>query len=327
MIVQVIGTLRGGGAERVALTLHKGLKELGERSKILVLSDKIDYTIEDEDIVLGADIEQIEADMIIAHMQDVSEKLVDRYPNIWHVIHSSYSYRFQRRGLFSRFKYQRRFRKLYDNQQLICVSEGVKQDVLHHLQVKPKAIEVIYNPFDIEEIQKEAVEDLDLGFKYMINIAAFTKVKNQALLLASYAKLETELDLVLLGKGSQEKRYKRMAEELGIGDRVHFPGWQSNPYKYLKNAELFVLSSDVEGFGNVLVESLIVNTPVVSTDCPSGPDEILVGALRPFLAKVGDRDDLSEKMALALKAYPDIERKYYDKFNYMEIADHYRKLK
>jgi len=91
----------------------------------------------------------------------------------------------------------------------------------------------------------------------------------------------------------------------------------------MKKAKLFVLSSDVEGFGNVIVESLALNTPVVSTNCPSGPNEILVGELSKFLAKVNDINDLKQKIELALNSYPSIEEKYYKKFDYLEIAKEY----
>ena len=148
-------------------------------------------------------------------------------------------------------------------------------------------------------------------------------VKNQALLLKAYARLKTDLHLVLLGKGNQEENLKKLAKKLNIENKVHFLGWQSNPYKYIKNAKLFVLSSNVEGFGNVLVESLILNTPVVSTNCPSGPNEILVDELSNYLAEVGDENSLKEKMELALNHYPKIEDKYYKKFDYLNIAKEY----
>ena len=326
MLIQVIGTLRGGGAERVALTLHKGFKKLNQKSKIVVLSKKIDYEVDDEDIIFE-DLSLLDnADLIIAHMQDVSEKLANR-ENLWDVIHNSYSFKFNQRNFFSKISHILKFRKVYKNRNLITVSNGVKEDVIKNLKVKPKHIKTIYNPFDFEEIKKLGDEEIDLNFDYIINVAGLTKVKNQALLLRAYSKLDTDLHLVILGKGRQEKNLKELAKKLGIEKRVHFLGWQSNPYKYMKNSKLFVLSSDVEGFGNVLVESLALNTPVVSTNCPSGPSEILVGELSKFLVKPGDEKDLLEKIKLALTNYPEIKKEYYERFDYLKIAKEYLNLK
>jgi len=326
LIVQVIGTLRGGGAERVALTLHKAFKILNEESKVLVLSNKKDYEIDDKDVIIGADIKNIKADLIIAHMQDVSEKLMNNL-DVWHVIHSTLSERIKNKNFISKFKNTLKLRNLYSDKKLIAVSNGVKEDVIKNLRIKPKIIKTIYNPFCIEEIKKKADENIDLDFDYIINVGNLTKVKNQALLLKAYSKLNTNLHLLLLGKGNQETNLKNLAKKLGIEKKVHFLGWQSNPYKYIKNAKLFVLSSNVEGFGNVLVESLILNTPVVSTNCPSGPNEILVDELSQFLAKVNDENDLKEKIELALREYPKIEEKYYKRFDHLNIARKYLELK
>ena len=321
MIIQVIISLRGGGAERVALTLHKAFKILKQDSKILVLSDKIDYKTNDDDIITNANVENIKANLILTHTQG-SSKLVK---NSYCVIHSTLSYRIKDKFFFNRLKYKKEIIKTYKNRNIIAVSKGVEKDFL--ILTTPKTIQTIYNPFDIEEIREKAEEKIDLAFDYIINVGNLAKVKNQALLLKAYSKLDTNLHLVLLGKGNQENNLKNLAKKLGIEKKVHFLGWQSNPYKYIKNAKLFVLSSNIEGFGNVLVESLILNTPVVSTNCPSGPNEILVDELSQFLAKVNNKNDLKEKIELALKGYPKIEEKYYKKFDYLNIAKEYLKLK
>jgi glycosyltransferase involved in cell wall biosynthesis len=327
MIIQVIGSLRGGGAEKIALTLHKGFKRLGKKSKLIVLNNKIDHNIDDEDIIIDNDlniIEKYNPKLIISHMQDSAEKLKTfEDKNIYYVIHTTLSYRLKQKKFFSRIKYLFKLKKLYNNKNLICVSNGVKEDILNNLNIKPKTIQTIYNPFDIEEIQTLGNEKIDLNFDYIINVAGLTKVKNQALLLKSFAKLDTNLHLVLLGKGNQEKNLKQLSKKLKIENRVHFLGWQKNPYKYIKNAKLFVLSSNIEGFGNVIVESLILHTRVVSTNCPSGPNEILVDELSKYLAKVKDENDLKEKIESALNYYPQIEEKFYKKFDYLNIANQY----
>ena len=331
MILQIIGTLRGGGAERVALTLQKGFEELNQEAKILVLNNKVDYKIDNPNIIFDNNLEKYinKSSLIIAHMQDVAQKLIHlkSNPNIWFVVHNSQSMKFKRRNIFSRIKRTLDFKKIYNHSNILCVSNGVKEDLLQNLKIKPNKIKTIYNPFNFQEIQNLANEKIDFKFNYIINAAALNKVKRQDLLIKSFSKLNTDLHLVLLGKGNQEKNLKNLVKKLNIENKVHFLGWQSNPYKYIKNAKLFVLSSDVEGFGNVIVESLALNTPVVSTNCPSGPNEILINELSEFLAKTGDIEELKSKIELALNKYPNIKKEYYEKFDYIKIAKEYLCLK
>jgi len=327
-VIQVIGTLRGGGAERVTLTLHKAFKKLGVNSKIVVLSSIQDYEIYSEDILYGIEkLKDLKSDLIIAHLEDASiaVKNLD-LKNVWHVIHNTYSLKFKERNFFSRLKHIYKYKKLYKNENLIAVSKGVEKDIKENLKINYKSIRTIYNPFDIESIKKLGNEKCDLGFDYIINVAALTKVKNQALLLKAFSKLNKDLHLVLLGKGPQEKNLKELAKKLGIYNRVHFLGWQKNPYKYIKNAKLFVLSSNIEGLSNVLIESLILHTPVVSTNCLSGPNEILIDDLKEFLVEVNNEKELISKINKALNTYPKIDEKYYKRFDYLKIAKEYLEI-
>jgi glycosyltransferase involved in cell wall biosynthesis len=99
--------------------------------------------------------------------------------------------------------------------------------------------------------------------------------------------------LVLLGEGKQRPELQRLATELGVEEHVWMPGFVTNPYSYMARAAVFVLSSAWEGFGNVLVEALALGVPVVATDCPSGPREILQGGRYGALVPVGDSQALA----------------------------------
>jgi len=331
MILQIIGTLRGGGAERVALTLHKAFTKLYQNSKILVLNEKTDYNINDKNIIFEKNILEFinknNPELVIAHMQDTAEILqpIKNQKNIWFVIHTTISQRLKQKNIFSRYKLQKKFISIYKNSNIITVSNGIKKDLE---QFKLNAnIKTIYNPFNIEEIKKLGNEKIDLNFEYIISVGNMTKIKRQDLIIKAFSKLNNpNLHLVLLGKGNQEKNLKKLVKQLNLENKVHFLGWQENPYKYIKNAKLFVLASEIEGFGNVLVESLILNTPIVSTNCPSGPNEILINELSKFLVKVGDVNELKEKIELALNNYPKIEQKYYQNFDYLTIAKQYKEL-
>ena len=105
-----------------------------------------------------------------------------------------------------------------------------------------------------------------------------------------------------------------------------FLGQKANPYPYIRHADLLVLASDYEGFGRVIAESLICGTPVVSTDCPSGPRDILTGELANYLVACDDEAALAEKIASAVAAPPRIDPSHYRGFSPRAIAERYEAL-
>nr|WP_281504606.1 glycosyltransferase [Chromohalobacter sarecensis] len=123
--------------------------------------------------------------------------------------------------------------------------------------------------------------------------------KNQALLLSAFSlavKSVPDIKLVILGEGEEKNNLEKLASELGVKDSVDFVAFQDNPYPYYKAADLFVLSSDWEGFGNVIVEALACGTPVISTDCPGGPSTILANGKYGVLVPCGDAERLSSEI-------------------------------
>ena len=112
---------------------------------------------------------------------------------------------------------------------------------------------------------------------------------------------------MILGEGEEKRTLEKLASELAITNRVAMPGFVANPYPWMKQARVFVLSSRWEGFGNVIAEALACGTPVVSTDCPSGPSDILSGGEYGRLVPVGDVEALAAAMDEALDAQVDRE--------------------
>ncbi|WP_455218127.1 glycosyltransferase, partial [Kaarinaea lacus] len=114
-----------------------------------------------------------------------------------------------------------------------------------------------------------------------------------------------------------------LIDDTGMADQVIQPGFQSNPYPWIKNASLVVISSDYEGLSNVLIEALILGTPVVSTAHISGPREVMTGELSQFLSETGDAQGLAENIKKALDHYPDIPEAIVQPFNVETIAQQY----
>ena len=140
----------------------------------------------------------------------------------------------------------------------------------------------------------------------ILTVGNLKSEKNHPLLLRAFAKMpRRDAVLMLLGRGENELGLRALASKLGIADRVIFAGFHADPSPFYATADLFALSSDHEGFGNVIVEALSFGLPVVSTNCPSGPAEILQGGRFGQLVPVGDAPALARAMTSALNAQAD----------------------
>lgn len=190
---------------------------------------------------------------------------------------------------------------------VIALSHGVKDNVIQRYHVNPEKIRVIYNPVDLETIQEKSTsgtiqpehQPIFAGEeKVIVTAGRLVDDKDHETLLRAFAKVHQHIKsrLVILGEGELEQKLKSLAKELGIGETVHFAGFQTNPYVYFKQADLFVLSSKREGFGHVLAEALAVGTPIVSTACKPGAVEVLDHGKYGKLSPIGDADALAENM-------------------------------
>jgi len=183
---------------------------------------------------------------------------------------------------------------------IVTVSQGVRDDLLDIVDITDEKITVIHNPIDVERIREQAVETMehewfmDPSISVVMSAGRHAPQKGFDTLLHAFSRLEhSNARLVLLGEGNETESLRTLAMELGIKDQVDFPGFVDNPFKYMANADVFVLSSWYEGFGNVLIEAMATGCPVVSTDCPSGPNEILEGGKYGPLVRVKDDTALS----------------------------------
>ena len=193
---------------------------------------------------------------------------------------------------------------------VVAVSRGAATDLAKLAGLSPSAISVIHNPVVPVELQPRIPVDVterqhlwEGSFsRTFINIGTLKTSKNQLLLLDAFAQVADELDagLVILGEGSQRAALEHRIDVLGLHHRVRLPGFDPNPEPWLRAADLFVFSSDFEGLPTVLIEALAAGTPVVSTSCPHGPDEILHHGRFGVLVPVGDRAALAEAIRSAL---------------------------
>ncbi|SFQ62869.1 Glycosyltransferase involved in cell wall bisynthesis [Roseivivax halotolerans] len=191
----------------------------------------------------------------------------------------------------------------------IGVSDGVARDMAGLSSMAPDRFDTIYNPVppraepsEAAIAAAEALWNAPPGQR-LVTVGTMKAVKNHPLLLRAFAQLPRPgARLMFVGDGSERDALVSLAQELGVADRVIFAGFHPDPSPFYRTADLFALSSNYEGFGNVIVEALSCGTPVVSTDCPSGPNEILEGGRYGRLVPVGDEQALAQAMSDALAA-------------------------
>jgi glycosyltransferase involved in cell wall biosynthesis len=186
-------------------------------------------------------------------------------------------------------------------------------DDLARLSRLPRGkFEVIYNPICPPKriVATEEAEQLWKGNgPRIITVGSMKEQKNHALLLEAFARLpDREAQLMILGEGLLRAALERRAAALGIADRLVMPGFRLDPWPFLASANLFVLSSDYEGFANVVAEALYAGLKVVSTDCVAGPGEILDGGRYGTLVPCRDPGALSRAIEAALADQPDAKR-------------------
>jgi glycosyltransferase involved in cell wall biosynthesis len=195
---------------------------------------------------------------------------------------------------------------------IVVPSQGAARDLAEVAGLAPDRVQVIPNPIVTPALLALAAQPVDHPWlqspdiPVVLGVGELCARKDFSTLVRAFAQLRQRYTarLVILGKGRQRERLEGLARELGIDRDLSLPGFVSNPYAYMRRASLFVLSSRYEGFGNVLVEALAVGTPVVSTDCPSGPREILEGGRHGRLVPVGDVLALAEAMRETLEHPP-----------------------
>jgi glycosyltransferase involved in cell wall biosynthesis len=195
----------------------------------------------------------------------------------------------------------------------LCVSSGVADDLAIVSGIPRSRFDVVHNAIPLPaEVRKVEAAGAAWGRNTslrIITVGKFKAQKNHALLIRAFARLSRDLDarLMLLGEGQLRGDLEALARSEGVADRVLMPGFFPDPHPFYKSADLFVLSSDYEGLPTVLVEALSHGLPAVSTDCPSGPAEILQNGRYGRLVPVGDEIALARAMAEALQTKHDRE--------------------
>jgi glycosyltransferase involved in cell wall biosynthesis len=260
-------------------------------------------------------LEQRKPDLFLANADYVgvsnAAKLLSHTPSkIFHVVHINVSQYFER---FPGFKAKVRpllLKQCYENAAgIIAVSEGVAQNLIHQFKLSSDKVQVIYNPVVTPDLMIQAKKPVEHPWfapgepPVILGAGRLMPQKDYPTLIKAFAKVRQQRPcrLMILGEWSAHKEdLEQLTCELGVGAEVQFPGFTYNPYSYMSQASVFALSSRFEGLPSVLIEAMAIGTPVVSTDCESGPREILDHGKYGSLVPVGDADALAQAIQQTL---------------------------
>jgi glycosyltransferase involved in cell wall biosynthesis len=321
-----------GGVERMVTNLARGLLEagcrvdmviarargehlefipegvnqirLGKKHTLSSLPELVRYLkIEKPDALLAAKDRGIKVAVMARRLSGFEGRLVGR-------IGTTVSEAISGKGPLRKWAWYTGMRLFYPHtDHIVAVSDGVCADIKSITGMPPSRVTTVANPVISDELMEKSREAVnhpwftDSNEPTILGVGRLTEQKDFTTLIRAFALVRerSACKLVILGEGRQREQLKDLISSLGLNNDVFLPGFEPNPYAWITASSLFVLSSKWEGSPNVLTESLALGTPVVSTDCRSGPKEILQDGKYGKLVAVGDFKGLAEAMVRTLE--------------------------
>lgn len=331
-ILFLIPSLRGGGAERVIVTLLRHLDRAKFRLALAVVDSR--GAAYREDVPEDVEFIDLRCSRVRYALPKIIRLIWQRRPavvfsTLGHLnlalamirplLPNGVRYVARESSIVSEILHQywkpewwrwayRRFYQRFDT--VVCQSQAMYDDLVKNLAFPPMKAVVIHNPMDLERIRQLAQEPLETGFGkrwngdtriHLVTAGRLSPEKGFDLLIEALALCSNpRLHLTLLGKGPLQKELEQLGQAKGVLDQVRFVGFQKNPYPFFARADAFVLSSRFEGFPNVVLEALACGTPVIATPAPGGVREILEGIEGCVLAE----SVTAEALAKAIQCVP-----------------------
>ncbi|MDO6443707.1 glycosyltransferase [Marinobacter sp. 2_MG-2023] len=348
----LVNSLSGGGAERVIQTLSNSLVGKGFDIYLILLDDEdIRYDLDDRVKVLRLKTSFLSKGplkILILPFQAAELSVVLRRIDVKNVISFLVRSNFVSviSGIFSNRKVvisERNYSKLQYNSKgfkgfvmnslikflykradlILPISHGIECSLISDYGLDSRKIKVIHNPQDLKAIKELSVQSgnddffiKNNGFFY-VTVGRLVDQKDHVTLINAFKRVQevrSDAKLIIIGDGSLKSYLKDSVDKLKLKDHVFFLGFVNNPFFYLNNSDVFVFSSKFEGFGNVLVEAMACGLPVISTDCLSGPSEILRDGEYGILVEVGNVNEMSNSMLSLL------DNKKYDYYRGKSLA-------
>lgn len=323
-------SLNGGGAERMMLNISAELANRGHCVDLVLVEKKGDYIAEIPNTVTVIDLESPrtlfslpkflhylwneEPDAVLSTLRGTNIASIlggILVPKTIHTVireanppsekmkHSANKDQFL--GYMSE--------KLYSYaDHIVAISAGVKKDLVEAYRLDPVQVSVVYNPAfssDIESRSKQSINEpwFHDDIPVILGTGRLADEKDFNTLLEAFAIIKESMEarLIILGEGPKRNEFECLISDSNLENHIKLPGFVENPFRYMANADVFALSSKYEGFGNVLIEAMACGTPVVSTDCPYGPAEILANGKYGILVPTESPAKLAKGIAFTLE--------------------------
>lgn len=338
ILINIYYSFGGGGIESMISNLSCEARRLGIKSYLLVIGEDVgrvklsDY--DNVNLINGklkgrALAKKIEKKcMELLGVDREKSKILIHSPGLWAiffklkntelVIHSIPTLVMTQSGFFTKVR-QKLMSLMYRYHKVVAVSQGVAESLSKHYYLNDKNLRIVYNGINYERLEALSHREVTLlNDKFIVCVARLNPIKQQEHLLHAIAMLEDKPSVIFLGGGDQTylDSLQRLTTELLLTDQVHFLGHVDNPYPYIKNAELLVLCSKTEALPMVLIESLMLGTPVVSYKSPTGPIEILSEKNPESLVELNNIIELSTVIKQGITEPTIIDKNFYrNKYN------------
>jgi glycosyltransferase involved in cell wall biosynthesis len=331
-LLMVLHSLSGGGAERVAIHLINHLNKDAYHIHLALFEDTLDYP-EYLDSALEKTclhkksrldflklifrlrrlIRELKPDVVFSlltyeNFVSVLARLFLRQKYTLIISEHLYTEKYLREVRLGNVK-RHLIKLLYRRaDKIVTVSNAISESLIEDFSVPRNKVITIYNPIPVDEIREKSREEVQHEFfdhnnQVLIGVGRLDRQKRFDRLLRVFSQLRKERDnlyMIILGKGALIHQLKELASSLDVADYVDFAGFQSNPFTWISRSDIFVLSSDYEGFPMVLLECMACGTPIVSTDCPSGPAELITHGKSGLLVPPEDEDALVREISTLL---------------------------
>ncbi|MBI5526060.1 MAG: glycosyltransferase [Deltaproteobacteria bacterium] len=329
-----IPNLEGGGAERVTVNLANGFASRGMSCDVVaasangVLADELCRSVRVIDLGASRVVRSViplarylhrERPRVLISALDyanacalVAAKLSFAGTKVVVAVHISRSMASANASGFKDWVLRAMIRHGYPLAEgIVAVSAGAADDLAVHAGIDRRRIAVIYNPIVGGALWEKAAESVSdpfvgEGVPLVLGMGRLARQKDFPNLVSAFSTLRRKrvAKLLILGEGEERKAIEALIARLGLGSEVGLPGYVKNPYPYLKKAAVFALSSAWEALPTVLIEALALGTPIVSTDCPCGPREILGSGAWGRLVPPGNAAKLAEALEAAIEQPP-----------------------
>ncbi len=254
-------------------------------------------------------------DLFLINAEYMRKYIKKKFLNNYYItIHNTWDLK-NRKGL-RKFFFLRRMHNKYKNQPILGISQSVINNITQNLKIPIKKSVVIYAPHDFQLINNLASKPI-VYKDFIVAVGSLIQRKRYDILIKAFNLIKDHIssNLLIIGDGPQKEQLQKLIAKLHLTNRIKLLGFQENPYPYIKNAKLLALSSENEGLPRVVAESLILQTPVVVTNSSEGIFEVMIDELKHFVVEKNNVEQFAYKMLEALKSYPEIKTKYYEKFD------------